>query len=348
MKTYHEASDRLRLQPLTEANETWTELSKATSHATLYHRESWIELLRRAYGLSFSLATLCRDGAVVAGCVLARSPIPFQKRFISLPFSDSCAPLAVDEETARELLGAIARQSDTSTVYEIRGISARSPWATLDNYRAWELDLHRPLSEISNGLALNFRRNLREAGRETIKVEHGEELDYVRRFYELHLRSRRRLGLPSQPWRFFKLTQEIFAREGALDVFVASRNSLDLASAVFLRCDSTVYYKWGARRPEGRSRANHLLFWNAIEEFCTHSRTLDLGRTDIRNEGLSRFKRELGGVETLLPYSFYPKPPNSVSSEALTGPRGVIAKIWTRLPLPLTRVLGGAIYRFLA
>lgn len=315
--------------------------------ATLYHSEAWIDLLSRAYNFPLSLATLDRDGESVAGCVLARSHNPFVRRFVSLPFSDCCPPLAADRETAAALLDALVARGEPRAIYEVRGIANAAPWQTVECFAQWKLALDRPLRGIEQGLALNFRRNLRRALREPITLEHGSGIDQVRRFYSLQLESRRRLGLPPQPWRFFKLVQETFA-PGNLDVWIANESGQDVASAVFLRYGDEVCFKWGARRPGRPSKANHLLFWSAIEEFFPRFRILDLGRADIRNQGLSRFKGELGAAPSPLPYSFYPRRRGEISSEVLTGAGRTLARIWTRMPISATRLVGRAVYRFFA
>src|ERR1700730_11756233 len=76
---------RLRLQPFGEGRAAWHELLSGFPDATLYHRDSWFQLLVRAYGLSLWLATLHRNDSVVAGCVFARAPL--SRRFIALSFS---------------------------------------------------------------------------------------------------------------------------------------------------------------------------------------------------------------------------------------------------------------------
>jgi len=343
-----QAEAQVRVQPFSQGRETWSQLVDAVPGATLYHSEPWIELLRRAYKFPLSLVSVERGGQTVAGCVLARSHNPFARRFISLPFSDCAPPLVTDDGAAERLFDALVAQAAPGALYEIRGIARRSPWQTVECFAQCNLALDRPLKSIERGLALNFRRNLRGAQREPITVERGDGVEHLHRFYALQLESRRRLGLPPQPWSFFRLAREIFAPRGALDVWLASERGEDVASAVFLRSGDEVSFKWGARRPERPSKANHLLLWSAIEHFASNCRTLNLGRADIRNQGLSRFKRELGAMPDLLPYSFYPRRPARVSPEVLSGPGKVLARIWTRMPIVATRIAACTMYRFLA
>ena len=342
----HTGEVRLCLRSFSEDRALWHALLNTFPGATLYHRDTWIQLLRRAYGLSLWVATLYHDGSVVAGCVFARAPL--SRRFISLPFSDTCAPLAREPEAAHSLLNALITQAPSHRAYEVRGIGGMAPWETVDCFVNWRLNLDLPLGRIERGLAVNFRRNLRKASRQAIRIERGSSIEFLERFYSLQLQSRRRLGLPPQPRRFFQLARAIFAAGDNFEVWIARENHEDVASAVFLRDGDVVHYKWGARRSNNRSYANHLLFWNAIEEFANRTRLLDLGRTDIRNQGLMRFKNELGASASPMPSSFYPRAPRQVSPEVLTGSRAIVARIWRRLPIFATELAGRVTYRFLA
>ena len=337
---------RLRLRSFSEDRALWHKLLNIFPGATLYHRDSWIELLRRAYGFPVWVATLYHAGNVVAGCVFARAPL--SRRFISLPFSDTCAPLAREPEAAHLLLNALVTQASSRRAFEVRGIGGMAPWETVDCFVNWQLNIDLPLGRIERALAVNFRRNLRNASKQAIKIERGSSIEFLERFYGLQLESRRRLGLPPQPRRFFELARAIFAAEDNFEVWIARENREDVASAVFLRDGDVVHYKWGARRSNNRSHANHLLFWNAIEEYASRTRLLNLGRTDIRNQGLMRFKNELGATASPMPCSFYPRTPRRVSSEVLTGSRAIVARIWRCLPIFATELAGRLIYRFLA
>jgi Acetyltransferase (GNAT) domain len=338
-----ECPRELRLGPYAES--LWNDLSRTLPGATLYHRDHWIELLTRAYALPLWLATLHNGDTIVAAGVFARAPL--SGRFISLPFSDTCPPLAQRPEAAQHLLQALMEHSPSRRTYEIRGIAGEPPWETVECFVTWALNLDRLLAQIEKTLAVNFRRNLRRASQQPIKIERGSGINLLERFYALQLATRRRLGLPPQPWRFFELAREIFAAEGKFEVWIAQDNGNDTAGAVFLRDGDVVHYKWGARRPSLPSLANHLLLWNAIEEFAPHARILDLGRTDVRNQGLMRFKKELGASASPLPSAFYPKAPRQVSSESLSGASSIAAQIWRRLPIFATELGGRILYRFL-
>jgi hypothetical protein len=336
------------LQPLCESLELWDSIVAKSPGATIYHGGPWLKLIERTYNLNLLLATIQNGGEPLAGCVLARGKSPFRRRFASLPFSDTGRPLAVDDKAEALLLRLLAKQGPRGAAYEIRGVKAAEPWQSVDFFVNWTLRLDRPAEELEKDLALNFRRNLKRGRQQNIRIDRGSDNGFIRRFYALQLESRRRQGIPPQPWRFFKFMQETFAANGNLDVWIARENGEDVASVVFLSDGDTVYYKWGARRAGSSSTANHLLFWHALEQFAQKRRILDLGRTDSRNEGLMRFKHQLGASPVPLPISYYPRCPSQPSSEVLTGSRRFASEIIKRLPIGATRVVGEVLYGFLA
>jgi hypothetical protein len=341
------AVEPVRIVPVEQARERWRQLAASHPGATLYHSAAWAEVLGRAYGFSILLAMVERGGKIAAGCLLSPSKIPFAGRFIGLPFSDSAAPLGADSGATRALLDGLAGAARTHANFEIRGIAAPAPWQTSDCFRQWSVDIARPFSAIERGADRNFRRQVRRAMAQAIGVESGDGEALLRRFYRLQLETRRRLGVPPQPFRFFEAVHQEFAPTGNCEIWFARHSGEDLAGLVLLRDGDELYYKWGARSDDGPPGANHLLTASLVEEFSLKAKSLDLGRCDSRNAGLVSFKGDLGGVSRPLTYAFYPSVPRTVSSEVLTGPAKLVSSVWKRLPLPVTRIAGEALYRFL-
>jgi hypothetical protein len=316
--------------------------------ATLYHSAEWLELLHRAYKLPLELAILARNEQVEAACIFARSKNPLARRLVSLCFSDCCFPLGTDDEAAHRLLDMIASESTGANRWEVRGFPARPPWETVTCFQNWELDLARSLPAIEREAHGSFRRAAKRARCAGMRVERGSGTSLMRRFYSMHLETRRRLGVPVQPLRFFELSHEIFAPHDAFEVWLAVDGGRDAAGLVLLRHHDRLYYKWGARPMGGSLNASHLLLWSVIEESAGRVQVLDCGRTDCRNEGLVRFKRHLGARPVPLPYSYFPKAPKNISAEMPAGVQKLAGYVWRLLPLPVTRVLSSVLYSFLS
>ena len=175
--------------------------------------------------LRFSLwvATLYHDGSVVAGCVFARAPL--SRRFISLPFSDTCAPLAREPEAAHLLLNALITQAPSHRAYEIRGIGGMAPWETVDCFVNWQLNLDLPLGRIERGLAVNFRRNLRKASGQAIRIERGSSIEFLERFYSTPASEPPTPGAPTAAPAVFPISQGDIRRRGQFRGVDSTRES---------------------------------------------------------------------------------------------------------------------------
>ena len=338
----------LKLQPLAEACRAWRRLAVAARGATVFHREPWLDALGRAYRLELLIAALEAVGqqTPIAGAVLARSPLPFSHRLIALPFTDSCPPLGTEPGAELELLRRLAAARPLSAAYEIRGFAAPPPWRLAECFVEFRLDLDRSPAAIESGCAAHFRRHVRHARSHGISVCRASGIGPLRRFYKLLLAARRRLGLPAQPLRFLSaLDRELGAD---LEVWIATCRGNDIASMVLIRDRERLHYKLSARDAGGPAGAAQLLLASAAAHYAGRFQSFELGRADVRNRGLCRFKSELGAQCYPLPYAFLPSLPRLISPEALTGPYAWLARLWRLLPPPLGRVLGGAIYRYLA
>ncbi|MGH7986046.1 MAG: GNAT family N-acetyltransferase [Candidatus Binataceae bacterium] len=337
------------LCPLEQAHGLWSAALARLDDVTLYHGERWVRGLVETYRLRPWVAALSEDDEVTAACLLARTRRPLSAaRFVGLPFSDVCPPLARDTNALGALLDALGRDPATRNGCELRGVSAPSPWCTVDCFAGWALDLARPLGDIERSFDRDFRRKIRRGGEAGLTIQRGDDTSLVARFYELQLETRRRLGLPAQPVRLFMTLRKIFSKGNDFEVWLTSHDGHDLAGAVLLRERGRIYMKWSARRLDAIASANHLLVWNVIQAYAGNATCLDLGRTDVRNSGLARFKKEVGAVATPVAYAFLPVAPRHVSSEVLVGSRKLMARAWRYLPLSFARLAGAAFYRYLA
>src|SRR6185436_13199361 len=136
------------------------------------------------------------------------------------------------------------------------------------------------------------RRAVRLARSHGLTVEISHTLDAVKTFYRLLGPTRRRHGVPPQPFRFFAaLHEEVIGRQQGCVMLVRCGNT-PVAGAVFLHAQQTAIYKYGASLAAWQHlRPNNLLFWEAIEWHARRGFTqLCFGRTALGNEGLRRFK----------------------------------------------------------
>jgi lipid II:glycine glycyltransferase (peptidoglycan interpeptide bridge formation enzyme) len=145
---------------------------------------------------------------------------------------------------------------------------------------------------------------VRRALREGLAVQRRTDGAALDEFYRLHLHTRRHLGVPTQPRRFIRELEAVFAA-GAGHVLTVTDAERMVAAAVFISGGEGVVYKYGCSdRAALGKRPNNLLFDEALRIACDEGfRWLNLGRTEPAHRSLREFKLSFGAIETPLVYS---------------------------------------------
>lgn len=330
----------------------WQTFVSSHPDATSFHHPRWALLLAEVYGFRpFVLALADPDGAVLAGVPVLEvaGPLGRSRRWVSLPFTDACPPLVTPalEEQLASGLDAMRVEAGIARL-EIRGALAGVPLEPRGGATAHRLALSPDPDEVVRGFSKNVIRDIRVAERAGIVVRSGEsERDLVDAFYGLHLQTRRRLGVPIQPRRFFRLLWRRVIEPGHGSVLVALSGSTPVAATVLLHERARVEYKYSASDESfAHLQAPKLILAEAIRRSCLAGQTsFDFGRTDGKTEGLRQFKRRFGPVERPLEYSALGLASKATSESTLST---VMRRILTRSPTWVTRVVGEALYRYAA
>ncbi len=321
----------------------WQAFVVRSASASPFHDPAWSRVLATTYGLR-AFALLLDDETAGAPFLIARG-LTGRRAWISLPYTDEL-PVLADTADARQRflseLSGLGRRMDLRTSVEELG------WRRDTQAVLHELELHEDADAVHRGFSRSqVVRNIRRAARDGVSVHAATGMDGMRTFYALHERTRRRQGVPVQPWRFFALIWEHMVAQGRGTVLIASHESTPLAGAVFLHQNRTTIYKFGASDPSGWDRRpNHAIFWRAIQDACARGDVrMDFGRTDLGQDGLRAFKSGWGARERPLVYS-------SLGPGAAAGTDGLatqaLAQAIRRGPSWVGRGLGAALYRFAA
>src|SRR4029453_12938871 len=133
------------------------------------------------------------------------------------------------------------------------------------HHLALEADADAVLARTSKS---QIRRGIKKAEREGVTTRVGTDVAALDAFYRLHLRTRRRQGVPIQPKRFIRSFEELFERDLGY-VLVARHERRAIAAAVFLSYRGALTYKYGASDERFLGvRPNHLIFAEAIRAAC--------------------------------------------------------------------------------
>ncbi len=334
------------LLPLDDAS--WAAFVASCPAATPFHHPAWGSLLAATYGFkAFALAVAGSDGRLSGGApFLEVRDVRRRRSWISLPFTDECAPLSAEQGREPDLALAVAGLGAPRV--EIRSAVVAAGWSARADGVIHILDLDPDPERVRKGFSRSqVVRNIARAEKEGIEVRAVASPHELEVFYALHTRTRRRQGVPVQPRRFFDLLWERVLEPGLGTILLAYRDETALAGALFLSWNGTTIYKYGASDPEGWPfRPNHLLFWTAVRDACLRGdRRFDFGRTDFDNAGLRAFKSGWGAVERPLVYS-------SLAPGALHAKPGFAGRLLgaaiRRGPTWVCRGVGELAYRYAA
>lgn len=301
-----------KVDPLTDLR--YPELLQTHRAACVFHTLGWLEALRHTYGYQPVVFTMSAPKShLTNGVVLChvRSWLT-GTRLVSLPFADHCELLLNNQGEHEEFIAWLREECDRQQYkyVELRPLSAlRDPSNSLrysHSYCFHELDLTRTLEDLFRGLHKDsIQRKIIRAEREGLSYETGSSDQLLDEFYRLLLITRRRHGLPPQPRSWF-LNLIRCLRDGT-KIRVARKNGTAIAALLTLRHRSTVVYKYGCSDEKFHNLgAMPSLFWRLIQESrATGAETLDLGRSDLNNEGLITFKNRFGATRTSISYYRY-------------------------------------------
>ena len=185
------------------------------------------------------------------------------KRGVSLPFTDFCEPIIeVNFNITFDALIDYARLRKWKFI-EFRG--GKKHFGNTDPssfYYHHTLDLTRGTEEIYSQLCPANKRNIRKALKEGVKVEFSVTSEAIDDFYYLNCMTRKRHGLPPQPYKFFyEIYKNVLSHELGV-ISLASYNNNIIAGAIFFHFGHRALYKFGASEKKYQNlRPNNLIMW---------------------------------------------------------------------------------------
>lgn len=340
------------LDPLLDSR--WDEFVGRHPHASVFHDRGWLEALARTYGYELYVLTSAPFGQPLEnGIVVCRvSSWITGARLVSLPFSDHCEPLLHESEEFEDFIHWMQDACDLQNwrYVELRPLSAsyREGHGLQPNRSYWfhELDLRASLDQMFEQLHKNsFQRKVQRAEREGLSYESGRSEQLMNDFYRLLMRTRRRQQLLPQPRVWFKNLLECM--RDMLRIRVARKDGTPVAAMLTLHHGSSVVYKYGCSDEKFHNLGGMpFLFWKLVEESkASGAEKIDLGRTDLANEGLIAFKDRLGASKRLLTYYRYAK--TAKQGVAALSDSQALRQFFSLLPETVCSAAGRILYRHL-
>jgi hypothetical protein len=332
----------------------WDSQVRSHPQASFFHQTAWAKVLVSTYGFA-PFYVVCMDGGRLAGCLplMEARSWWYGLRGVSLPFTDVCPVMESESPSARQLFAEGLRLATTRgwRHLELRMDACGAglePAPVLEPQYAHEIGLSGSAAEVFSRFGSSVRGAIKQAEKLGVTFEIVQTPPAMKVFYAMHCRTRRKHGLPPQPFAFFQQIQSQVISAGHGFVVLATFQAKPIAGAIFFHSGGQAIYKYAASEVAYlHLRGNNLVVWGAIQHCLSKGiQSLHLGRTSVAEDGLRRFKLAWGAREDLLRYYRYDL---SKAAFVQEGERihGWYNHVFGRLPLWMLRGLGWYLYRHL-
>jgi len=338
------------LNPMVDSR--WEDLVTSHPRASAFHQQGWLKALAETYGYRPVVLTSTPPGQPLSdGLVFCEINSWITGiRLVSLPFADHTDPLLSQTGDAIELAewmrSECRNQKWKYIEFRPQGLGLHSPSPLVASHSYWfhTLDLTPSIEQVYHNLHKNcIQRRIRKAEREKLTYEKGSSNEFVDEFYQLMMITRRRHQLLPQPRAWF---QNLIACMGAnAEIRLARKENIPIAAMLTMKHKGTVIYKYGCSDEKFHHLAGMpFLFWKLIEESkSAGAEQIDLGRTEMENHGLIRFKDRLGTTRRRMTYYRYPR--NMAETESASPDLHATRRLFSVLPDALSSMAGQLVYR---
>ena len=320
--------------------------------ASIFHSSAWARVLTESYGYE-----PVYFGSTKKGRISSLLPVMEIRSFltgargVSLPFTDFCPEITENQLSENNFFNSIKSfgKKRKWKFFELRGTQSAQPkQRPYCSYYQHDLDLKKGENAIFSNLRSSTRRNIKKAVKEGVEVECNSSLDFLKTFFRLNCMTRKKHGLPPQPFNFFKKLHQHIISKGHGFISFATYHGKVVAGAIYLHFGKKAVYKYGASNSVfTHARPNNLVMWESIKWYAKRGfESLNFGRTDTDHHGLLQFKRGWGVEETVIDYYRYDMrvakflQPNNQPKNAYS--------LFKKLPISVLKLIGRILYKHVA
>lgn len=298
------------------SDKRWSDFIVKCSSANMFHLPGWMKTLNDQYNFKVFACCLIKDSGIIAGISFCETKgITGKKKWISLPFADFVPPLYSEDKDLQELLKAIMNLFEQNK--EIKAVEIRYQIPVQAGFKILETDvlyireLGMSNEEIFDSFGKNpVQRPIKKALKSGLNYEINNSAEAIEEFYRIHLITRKKLGVPIQPKKFFMhFLDNIILKENGFIILVKHPSGKVISAGILAHFNGNVSIKYSASdRDYLEFRPNNLMFWASIEASNNKGyKTYDFGKTAIKQESLCQFKSYWGTRREKLEYNFYPE-----------------------------------------
>jgi FemAB-related protein (PEP-CTERM system-associated) len=327
----------------------WDSFVGAFDGATAYHRHGWTSVISSTFAHPCHYLAAVDDNGDWQGIlplVHMRSRM-FGNFLVSLPFVNYGGLLCKNDAAAAALLDEaerIRRQSGAGHV-ELRHVaSGPGNLPTRQHKVTMILKVARSCDDQWKAFDPKLRNQIRKAQKSVLGFKRGR-LELLDGFYEVFARNMRDLGTPVYSKGFFRNVLEAFPENTA--ILVVTHEGRMIAAGIAAWYSRRVEVPWASSIKDYKAMCpNHMLYWEAIRFTIERGfAEFDFGRS-TPNEGTYNFKKQWGALPIQLNWQYLMDEGGNLPELNPGNPKYRAAiRVWQRLPITVTKVLGPWVVR---
>ena len=327
----------------------WNRLMARLGQTSLSRHPGWLEVFRRGFQHEPFCLVGIEAGETVGLMALALVESRLFGRFlVSLPYLNSGGVLAADAPTATALVDRAAELADR---WDVRYLELRHEHPIehpkLGHTMTSKVHMRLPLPGTTEALWNSFKPKVRNQIRKGEKAEFslhwgGETL--LDEFYDVFARNMRDLGTPVFGRRLFRAIVTQFPDQA--EFCVARSGNRPAAAALLLHGGGTTEVpSASALRRYNPSNVNMLMYWHLLCRAVERGQaTFDFGRSS-QQSNTYRFKKQWGAEPHPACWQYYVRQGTVGDMRPEGGKYDRMIRLWQRLPVWLTRLIGPPIVR---
>lgn len=279
--------------------------------------------------------------------VLVRGPI-FGRFLVSLPYINTGGVWAKDNDVAGAL---VERACDLADELDVRYAELRheipvsNPRFNFERSDKVHMRLSLPPTDeqLNESFKSKLKSQIKKASKNSVQIEFGG-LERLDDFYKVFSVNMRDLGTPVFSRTLFKAVLESF--EDKAEFCIARLSGRPIAAALLVhQNNSTEIPSASSLRQFNHTSANMLMYRHCLTRAIHRgSKSFDFGRSS-KESGTYKFKAQWGAQPSPAIWQYYIRKGSADAMRPESSGNQRLIKMWRRMPVWMTRLIGPEIVR---
>jgi len=334
-----------------QANE-WDKYVEQYDGSKIYHLYAWKELIRKTFGHDtkyFAALDTERQIRGVLPLVYLGHPLfgkVFGKYGISMPYFNYGGPIGDNDEIEELLIKHAVEyfQSTDAEFLEFRDLKERPGYPVKTEKITMVLPLLDDPDAMFSTFKAKLRSQIRRPIREGVSVQFGG-VELLDDFYDVFCVNMRDLGTPPYSKKLFRNILTAFPENTY--IAIAKKENEAVGCAFLIGHKDTLEIPWASTLRKYNSIGVNMLMYSEIIRSAIEKKYkfFDFGRCS-RGAGTHKFKKQWGSEERQLFWHYSLLKTDELPEVNTNNAKyRLFIETWKKLPLSVTRLIGGAIVK---